>query len=104
MVRLFVAFLGVISLSFGESLGIVKGKIEKILSKWSVKVLAVRDLGSLYEVDVLGAPRILYFTKDLRYMIMGGVFDPSTGKNLTYERLKELGGKNGTSTSNINNK
>ena len=74
--------------------GAVDAKTEKtitgILSKWKVKVLDIRDLGSLYEVDVLGAPGIIYFTKDLRYMLMGGLFDPKTGKNLTYERLKQL--------------
>jgi len=66
-----------------------QGEIEKMLSKWNVKVKEIRDLGSLYEVVVKGDPKVIYFTKDLKYMILGGVFDPKTGKNLTAERLRE---------------
>ena len=99
----FLTFLLLVGLSFGSDLQGVKAKVEKLLAKWNVKVLAVHDWGSLYEVDVLGAPRVLYFTKDFRYMIVGGVFDPKSGKNLTYERLKALGAGNGK-VSNTNNR
>ncbi len=100
----FLASLLLVGLSFGSDLQGVKAKVEKLLAKWNVKVLAVHDWGSLYEVDVLGAPRVLYFTKDLRYMIVGGVFDPKTGKNLTYERLKTLEAGNEKISSNTDNR
>ena len=99
----FLTFLFLVGLSFGSELG-VKTKVENLLAKWNVKVLEVRDLGSLYEVDVFGAPRVLYFTKDFRYMIIGGVFDPKTGKNLTYQRLKQLEAKNEKVSSNTDNR
>jgi len=64
-------------------------EIKNILTKWNVKVKKVYDLGSLYEVIVYGDPKVIYFTKDLKYMILGGVFDPKTGRNLTAEKLRK---------------
>ncbi len=71
------------------SFAVADQRVKDLLSKWNVKVREIHDLGSLYEVVVQGDPKIIYFTKDLRYMILGGVFDPKTGKNLTAERLRE---------------
>ncbi len=64
-------------------------QLQKLLNKWNVSVKKINDLGSLYEVVIKGDPKVIYFTKDLRYMILGGIFDPKTGKNLTADRLRE---------------
>lgn len=84
MKKLLALILG-FSLAFAN-----QEEIEKLLSKWNVKVQKVRDLGSLYEVVITGEPKILYFTKDLKYMLIGGLFDPKTGENLTAERIREI--------------
>ncbi len=80
-----------ITLFLTSSVVIASGnEIEKLLSKWNVQIKKINDLGSLYEVITAGDPKVIYFTKDLKYMILGGVFDPKTGKNLTAERLREI--------------
>jgi thiol:disulfide interchange protein DsbC len=64
---------------------------KKLISR-AGKIEQVRDLGSLYEI-VLSTPRekrILYETKDGKYIIVGFIFDSKTGKNLTAERNREI--------------
>jgi len=63
----------------------------KLLSK-AGKIEEVRDLGSLYEI-VISTPRgkrLLYETKDGKYIIAGVLFDSKTGKNLTAVRNREI--------------
>jgi len=66
-------------------------KSNKLLSR-AGKIEEVRDLGSLYEI-VISTPRgkrLLYETKDGKYIIAGVLFDSKTGKNLTAVRDREI--------------
>jgi len=56
-----------------------------------VSIEAVNEMDSFYEVvlKVRGEKKILYLTKDFKYMILGSLIDRDN-KNITKERLKEL--------------
>ena len=56
-----------------------------------VSIEALNEMDSFYEVvlKVRGEKKILYLTKDFKYMILGSLIDRDN-KNITKERLKEL--------------
>lgn len=57
----------------------------------SVSIADVKEMDNLYEIilNVRGQKRIVYLTKDFKYMILGNLFDRDN-KNITQERIKEL--------------
>jgi len=67
----------------------LKKSLESIPEKVSIE--AVNEMDSFYEVvlKVKGQKKILYLTKDFKYMILGSLIDKDN-KNITQERLKEL--------------
>lgn len=86
----FIALCMASAVAFGSVSVDTKKRIKEYLSKWGVRIEKINNLGSLYEVVVKGDPKVIYFTKDLKYMILGGVFDPKTGKNITANRIREI--------------
>jgi len=67
----------------------LKKSIESISEKISIE--AINEIDSLYEVilKVRGQKKILYITKDFKYMILGSLIDKDN-KNITQEKLKEI--------------
>jgi thiol:disulfide interchange protein DsbC len=67
----------------------LKKSLESVPEKVSIE--AVNEMDNFYEVvlKIRGQKKILYFTKDFKYMILGSLIDKDN-KNITQERLKEL--------------
>ena len=64
----------------------------EIFKRLGLKVVQERDLGSIreYVVEKGGKKMIIYETKDGKYLFVGALIDPKTGKNLTKERKREI--------------
>jgi len=67
----------------------LKKSLESVSEEIAIE--AVNEMDSFYEVvlNVRGQKRILYLTKDFKYMILGSLINKEN-KNITQERLKEL--------------
>jgi thiol:disulfide interchange protein DsbC len=67
----------------------LKKSLESVPEKVSIE--AVNEMDSFYEVvlKIRSQKKILYLTKDFKYMILGSLIDKDN-KNITQERLKEL--------------
>ena len=84
-----LALAGITKEKLLENAPQLKKSLESIPEKVSIE--AVNEMDSFYEVvlKVRGEKKILYLTKDFKYMILGSLIDRDN-KNITKERLKEL--------------
>jgi len=83
------AFAGITKNILLEKAPQLKKSLESVPEKVSIE--AVNEMDDFYEVvlKVRGRKKILYLTKDFKYMILGSLINKNN-KNITRERLKEL--------------
>jgi len=83
------AFAGITKNTLLKKAPQLKKSLESVPEKVSIE--AVNEMDDFYEVvlKVRGRKKILYLTKDFKYMILGSLINKNN-KNITRERLKEL--------------